>query len=75
MGQPYLYDYTLAFGRGRMDIPKWEIRDLKFCFVLANEWDPSILDEWPLEATKYEKLARLQRESVYENIPAGTTDA
>jgi hypothetical protein len=58
-----------------MGIPKWEILNLKLCFGLAKEWDQSILDEWPLEATEYEKLVRLQRESVYENIPAGTTDA
>ena len=58
-----------------MDIPKWEILNVKLCFGLAKEWDQSILDEWPLEATEYEKLVRLQRESVYENIPAGTTDA
>ena len=53
MGQPYLYDFTTAFGRGRMDILKWEILNLRLFFVLAKEWDPSILDEWPLDRTKY----------------------
>jgi len=46
-GQPFLYDYTEAFGRSRLGIPQYSKLDSILCF---GQRDGPELDEWPLSA-------------------------